>query len=80
MNDPRMTMLRKELLADVVGDILEIGFGTCLNLPHYPEHVRRITTVDPDPGMSKMARTRITVSLALPLWPRPRDNRDDTHP
>ena len=41
------------------GEVLEIGFGTGLNLPHYPEHVRRITTVDPNPGMNRLARRRI---------------------
>ena len=59
MNDPRMAKLRTELLADVGGAVLEIGFGTGLNLPHYPEHVRRITTVDPSPGMNRLARRRI---------------------
>lgn len=62
MNDPRMARLRSELLADVGGEVLEIGFGTGLNLPHYPENVRRITTVDPNPGMSKLARRRIATS------------------
>ena len=59
MNDPRMAALRSELLADVGGEVLEIGFGTGLNLPHYPAHVRRITTVDPNPGMNRLARRRI---------------------
>ena len=26
---------------------------TGLNLPHYPQHIRKITTVDPNPGMNK---------------------------
>ena len=52
---PALAGLRKEVLADVGGDILEIGLGTGLNLAHYPEHVRRITTVDPNPGMNKLA-------------------------
>jgi SAM-dependent methyltransferase len=43
---PEITRLRRALLADVRGDILEIGFGTGLNLPCYPAHVRRLTTVD----------------------------------
>ena len=59
MNDPRMAALRHELLADVGGEVLEIGFGTGLNLRHYPEHVRRITTVDPNPGMNRLAHRRI---------------------
>src|SRR5919112_5671423 len=62
MNDPRMAALRHELLADVGGEVLEIGFGTGLNLPHYPKHVRRITTVDPNPGMNRIALRRIAWS------------------
>ena len=44
------------------GEILEIGFGTGLNLEHYPERVRRLTAVDPGVGMSHLARNRIEQS------------------
>jgi ubiquinone/menaquinone biosynthesis C-methylase UbiE len=50
---------RRQLLASAYGDILEIGFGTGLNLRHYPSHVRRIATVDASPGMHRRARQRI---------------------
>lgn len=50
---------RRSLLADVTGEILEIGFGTGLNLPHYPPGVRRIVVVDPSAGMLRRARRRI---------------------
>jgi ubiquinone/menaquinone biosynthesis C-methylase UbiE len=62
MSDPRMADLRRELLAGVGGEVLEVGFGTGLNLPHYPEHVRRITTVDPNPGMNRLAIKRVSES------------------
>jgi ubiquinone/menaquinone biosynthesis C-methylase UbiE len=62
MRDPRMTEYRNLVLADVSGDVLEIGFGTGLNLPHYPPHVRRISTVDPNPGMNKLAQKGIAES------------------
>src|SRR3954463_5386912 len=62
LNDPRMAKLRKELLADVDGEVLASGFGPGLNLPHYSEHARRITTVDPNPGMNRLARRRIARS------------------
>jgi ubiquinone/menaquinone biosynthesis C-methylase UbiE len=62
MNDPRMAKLRGEALADVGGEVLEIGFGTGLSLAHYPAGVRRITTSDPNPGMSRLARRRIAES------------------
>jgi ubiquinone/menaquinone biosynthesis C-methylase UbiE len=59
MSNPRMAQLRKEVLADVGGEVLEIGFGTGLNLAHYPGHVRRIAAVDPNPGMDRRARRRV---------------------
>ena len=46
----------------MTGEVLEIGFGTGLNLPYYPKHVRRITVVDPNPGMHRKAQTRIKQS------------------
>ena len=62
MRDPRMAELRQEVLASVDGEILEIGFGTGLNLPHYPRHVRGIITVDPNPGMNALAKERVAQS------------------
>ncbi len=59
MRDPEMAKLRREVLSDVSGEVLEIGFGTGLNLAHYPPSIRRITTADPNPGMSRLARRRI---------------------
>ncbi len=59
MRNPRMARLRREALSEVDGEILEIGFGTGLNLEHYPERVRRLTAVDPGVGMSRLARQRI---------------------
>jgi len=62
MSDPRIAELRHDVLADVTGAILEIGFGTGLNLRHYPEHVRGITAVDPNPGMGRRAQERVAES------------------
>ena len=59
MDQPFWAKYRREQLAEVEGDILEIGVGTGLNLPHYPEHVKRISTVDPNPGMNKKLQRRI---------------------
>ncbi len=59
MDKPFWAKYRREQLASVDGEILEIGVGTGLNLPHYPEHVRKIVTVDPNPGMNKKLQSRI---------------------
>lgn len=50
---------RQELLQSAEGRVLEIGFGTGLNLPHYPTQIRKISTVDPNPGMHRLAQRRI---------------------
>ena len=62
MDKPFWAKYRREQLASVHGEILEIGVGTGLNLPHYPSHVRKITTVDPNPGMNKRLQRRIDES------------------
>ncbi len=62
LNRPLVARHRRELLAHTAGDVLEIGFGTGLNLPYYPESVRKLTTVDPNAGMHSLARRRIKKS------------------
>jgi ubiquinone/menaquinone biosynthesis C-methylase UbiE len=62
MWNPRMADLRKQALSDVDGEILEIGFGTGLNLQHYPKHIRHLTAVDPGEGMARIARRRMEQS------------------
>ncbi len=70
LDTPAVAKLRRELLADVSGEVLEIGFGTGLNLPHYPSHVAKIVAVDPNPGMLRRARRRIDeTSVAVELRP-----------
>jgi len=59
LDRPFVAKHRQELLRHADGDVLEIGFGTGLNLPHYPKHVRRLTAIDPNPGMHRKAQRRI---------------------
>lgn len=53
---------RAAVLESVSGNILEIGFGTGLNLPHYPATTKKLTVIDPNPGMGRYAARRIEVS------------------
>jgi ubiquinone/menaquinone biosynthesis C-methylase UbiE len=62
LKQPFVAKHRHILLRQAGGEILEIGFGTGLNLPHYPEQVRKITVVDPNPGMRRKAEKRIEQS------------------
>ncbi|MEW6056648.1 MAG: class I SAM-dependent methyltransferase [Bdellovibrionota bacterium] len=49
--------LRADLLKNARGRTLEIGFGTGLNLPHYPHEVA-LVAVDPDPEMLSQAKEK----------------------
>jgi ubiquinone/menaquinone biosynthesis C-methylase UbiE len=62
MSRPEFALERRRVLADVHGDVLEIGFGTGLNLPHYPVHARKITAVDPNPGTLRLAEKQLAAS------------------
>ncbi|MGB6013090.1 MAG: class I SAM-dependent methyltransferase, partial [Nodosilinea sp.] len=53
---------RRDALAKASGAVLEIGFGTGLNLPYYPDHISQIVTVDPSPGVHRLAQKRIDAS------------------
>jgi ubiquinone/menaquinone biosynthesis C-methylase UbiE len=50
---------RQQLLKDVKGEVLEIGFGTGINLSYYPDTIHQIVTVDPNPGVHRLAQKRI---------------------
>jgi SAM-dependent methyltransferase len=59
LNKSLLVRHRRGLLAQACGDVLEIGFGTGLNLPYYPERTHKLTAVDPNPGMHRLARKRV---------------------
>lgn len=55
----KMEPLRGGVLAPATGDVLEIGFGTGLNLRHYPPSVRSLSAVDPMDALQKRVAERI---------------------
>ncbi len=59
MSRPKFTDVRRETLAEVSGNVLEVGFGTGLNILHYPDAVDKITVVEPNAGMNRRAGGRI---------------------
>jgi ubiquinone/menaquinone biosynthesis C-methylase UbiE len=59
LDNPKVAQHRRDALAAADGEVLEIGFGSGLNLAQYPARVRKITTVEPNAGMSRRAQRRI---------------------
>jgi ubiquinone/menaquinone biosynthesis C-methylase UbiE len=53
-----LTAARQRLVARVYGRVLEVGTGTGLALPGYPEDVDSITALDIDPASLMRARER----------------------
>ena len=58
--------LRRGLLGSVHGDVLELGIGTGLNLPHYPETVTALHAVDPAQLLPNTIAAR-SANLSFPI-------------
>jgi ubiquinone/menaquinone biosynthesis C-methylase UbiE len=65
MSGEEFRRLRTELLASAHGEVLELGIGTGLNLPHYPEAITELHAVDPAQFLPK----RIAARSARLLFP-----------
>ncbi|MCC6141727.1 MAG: class I SAM-dependent methyltransferase [Nitrospira sp.] len=60
--------LRNEVLKSARGEVLEVGLGTGLNLPHYPTGVSRLRAVDPAPLLpNRVAKRAANVSFPVEL-------------
>lgn len=66
MGGEEFQRLRAALLAEARGDVLEIGFGTGLNLPHYPRTVSSLSIVDPAEILPQKVRARAS-GLPFPI-------------
>ncbi|HEX9207797.1 MAG TPA: class I SAM-dependent methyltransferase [Steroidobacteraceae bacterium] len=53
---------RQRTLARASGRILEIGFGTGMNLQYYPPGVKRIEAIDPDVELDRFSAPRIAAA------------------
>jgi hypothetical protein len=57
---------RAKALESVYGEVLEVGFGTGLNLPHYPRSVTRLVALDPEEMLPQKVSQRIAAA-AFPV-------------
>jgi ubiquinone/menaquinone biosynthesis C-methylase UbiE len=51
--------LRRRVCDGLEGDVVEIGFGSGLNVPYYPEAVKRVAAVEPADVGWKLAEKRL---------------------
>ena len=59
MSSQALGKYRERTLREARGHVLELGFGTGHNLPHYPVQVSRLTAVDDHPKMYRLGRIRM---------------------
>lgn len=62
MDTKQTRAVRKEVCADLAGDVVEIGFGTGHNLPYLPPTVRSLRVVEPSGVGVRLAADRIAAS------------------
>lgn len=59
---PELTPYRQTVVSQARGTVLEIGFGSGLNLPLLPAAVERVLAVDPSGTARKIGRKRIAAA------------------
>lgn len=62
MNRREFTAIRARVSAGLRGEVLEIGFGSGLNVPYYPAAVTRLRAVDPATLGRRLAAKRVASS------------------
>jgi SAM-dependent methyltransferase len=63
---PEVDRFRAPVCAGLHGDVLEIGFGSGLNVAHYPPSVRRVGAIEPNELAWRLAADRVEGS-AVPV-------------
>jgi ubiquinone/menaquinone biosynthesis C-methylase UbiE len=58
LGNEQIDELRSATCAGLHGRVLEIGFGSGLNLPHYPPEVSRVDAVEPADAGWRLSRSR----------------------
>jgi ubiquinone/menaquinone biosynthesis C-methylase UbiE len=64
LNTPTVNARRAKVCQGLHGRVLEIGFGTGLNLHHYPAEVTEILVVEPSESAMRLAQPREATASA----------------
>jgi ubiquinone/menaquinone biosynthesis C-methylase UbiE len=60
--------LRRKCVEGISGTVLEVGFGSGLNLPHYPRDVRKLYAVEPAEEAWKLAGEAVAAAPFPVEW------------
>lgn len=63
-----MAEQRRIILRDVRGEVLEIGIGTGVNLPFYPENIKTLTVIEPSDAVRQRAEKRADATSRTIKW------------
>ena len=58
------TPFRQRVCSGLSGEVVEIGFGSGLNVPHYPDTVSSVAAIEPSDVAWKLAAARVAESRA----------------
>jgi ubiquinone/menaquinone biosynthesis C-methylase UbiE len=76
MGTKELAEVRARRLEQVGGTVLEVGFGSGLNLPHYSANVSQLYALDPSKVGLGLAKKRLArVSFPVEMLPLPADGR-----
>lgn len=65
--DAGLADMRRDLIAQASGDVLEVGAGTGLNLPHYPRSITSLTLSEPEAAMLRRLERAAAASPWAPV-------------
>jgi len=62
MGRPSTHAARAKVCSGLHGDVIEIGFGTGLNIAHYPDSINKVKAIEPSALGFKIAEPRVAAS------------------
>jgi ubiquinone/menaquinone biosynthesis C-methylase UbiE len=64
LGSKRFIPMRQRVASGLFGDVVEVGFGSGLNVPYYPASVRSVKAIEPSALGKRLATERVAASHA----------------